>query len=284
MNEQMNKKQETEPSADTGWEDLAGTQLEVPQPILETAPDNNEAPINERIKIDSARENVLQMMAVESREATPLTKEQAAKEYLDILTELGKDFTNPRSVDNKLPNGDSRRIGTGANGFIEKYAPEHMDRNYSISQAAKVLDAEIVWREAGQQYKEARDELIKLEADRKEENIFKRLFTMNKFRKNKKELQDYAYAARIRSSKAGRAIAGILAVQYSESGENSAYPKDQEEQYDKNDELSARFFSENRAQAIERAIELRKQYLIGNNPSLQLRKTKATELVSLGEL
>lgn len=193
-----------------------------------------------------------------------LTKEEAAREYLDLVMKLGEDFTNPRIKENvEFPGGRSYGNGfSSIDGFIKKYGNEkHREHSLSIDRVINLLDAEIVWRLSGSEIENGKTELLKINKETEGMGFLKRVFTGRDRARRVKGIEKEIGNLHQRVLWANRIMGETLNVGYSETGEYSLYPSDLELNERRNDVLNDRFFSDVRKPSIERAIEIRTKIL-----------------------
>lgn len=230
-------------------------------------------------KIEASRAEVLSILSANdpSSEKTKLSTEDAAHEYLSILAELSSNFTNPRSVTNALPNGDTRKIGTNINNFINAYDKQgdFSKINFRLDQANSIIDAEIAWKESGERYALAKTKLEDLENARSKQGLFKKIFSYGKYKRNRQDITKEIGREEIITYKSNILIQSFLGRNYSETNQNSYYPSDLKTSPEKNTDQNSKFFDvDDRSKKIQRAIELKQKYLTDVMPEYNFMADK----------
>ena len=196
----------------------------------------------------TTRANVLQAYDVRKpRAEKELTKQEAGDEYMKLLAELGADLDG-RNMDKKVDSSYFRHIRKSEEGLPQ-----------SMSNVSRLIDAEIIWQSAGKKLEETNANLTKLDDERASQGFIKKLFSGGEYRRKKKQLTSEKSIAAVRSRKASVVIENTLNPSYEDTTSTRGQKADQ-----RNEDLNARFFSDDRADKIQRAMELRTKYLNGD--------------------
>jgi hypothetical protein len=203
--------------------------------------------------------NINTALKINKNEVPPieeLTTEQAAKRYIDLLVDLGSDFTHPRMENSRSKEG--RRISCpDVDLFIKKYAAEHNKHNLRILRVAQLLDAEIVLNSASKTIKETENKIEEINDETQDMGFLKRLSTSREHKKIKGQLSEAINFSEQRTTQANREKSEILSLYYSNTNENKINPSDLETNQLMVDQLNARFFSDDRKSKIEEAMAIR---------------------------
>ena len=219
-------------------------------------------------------ERFLQALPEKKKELSP---KDAADEYLSLLDELSKDFSNPYYGDERK--GDSHYASNITTNLGRKYSenPHYRWKGYAsteageadgtmlrIASADNILANEIGWREdgekVGKKIKEIDDNISDLKDDYAKKGKIGKFSGKRKYEKALKALESSKHSEEYKFGKYNSAIADELAISYNEKGN---YRGDYSEAAYRNEERNRRFFGfddPERAAKIERAIELRKKY------------------------
>lgn len=207
-----------------------------------------------------------------------LSPQEAAEEYLSLLDDLSKDFSNPYYSDERK--GDHHYAKNITTDLGRKYSknPHYRWRGYAsteaglkdgtmlrIASADNILANEIGWREEGEKNASAieknREEMTKLDESYAKKGWLGKLFGKKKYQKARQELSQLENATKIRTRHHNQAIAKELAISYNERGNYDRGSGDYGEL--ENETRNRQFFGfddPERAAKVERAIELRKKY------------------------
>lgn len=212
-----------------------------------------------------------------------LSPQDAANEYLSLLDELSKDFTNPTYQDeyNGQPNhrggysftwdlANKYSNNPNYNRNVAGSDPLALDRTTArMGTADAILKAELGWRIEGERVSKKIEQINKELADLDESYAKKgglaKFFGKRKYEKAKEALGSQQHFAKLNfEKKYNGKIENELAASYDETGGGrfSAYPS-REARSAKNEEYNRRFFGlddPERAAKVERAIELRQKY------------------------
>ena len=237
------------------------------------------------------------------RQIGEMTKEEASDEYLDILDELSRGFTSaeakasgPARYDR---NGEVVPKGTGYDGQknrivgqLEGAEGKHADREWSIAMADEIIRAESDWRKVGEDVdpekeRVARDQAkLRLEIARKgaadklerfETGTFA-WFRKLVFRKKHIELQNQVRflqkqepertPAERKVDDANARMKKALEAAYSEDYRYGHHQLGHGRNAEKlNENFNKKFFNEENAEKIERAVALRR-HLEGLEPRI----------------
>ena len=227
-------------------------------------------------KINSAKsEALMAIKTIEPSEQKDLSVEDAASEYLSILDDLSSDFTNPRATTNQLPDGDARTIDTPINKFISKYDKSggYPQINYRLDQANSIIDAEMAWQTASEQHRIAKEKLSAIDKNRQGQGFFKKIFSYRGYKQEKETLRSELSESEMITYKSNNLLQDTFGRNYSESGQNSYYPKDIKTSSENNSEQNSRFFNnEERQKKIQRAMKLKQGYLVDEIPQHNFKR------------
>lgn len=194
-----------------------------------------------------------------------LSPEEASKEYLDLLKELSKNFTNKNASYNY--NG----------GLVEELVVEHegqeayesagaFEGHGALRVADELIRTEDSWRKTGDIYKErlakfeeAEQKLRNFQDQEKELGFFQKAFSTRRRRQERKKLEQELSVARHYKNEAQR----------SSMAENNHLKKRLESAYNNmsNEEANDSFFGAERNDKINRAIELRRKLKEEKSPT-----------------
>ena len=202
------------------------------------------------------------------------------KEYLSLLDELSKDFTNPYYGDERK--GKSHYAGNITTDLGRKYSdnPHYRWKGYAsteagetdttmlrIASADSILASEIGWKEEGEKmggdYKKIEAEIARLDEEYASKGPFGRLFGKRKYNKQRSKLVDNRSRMAHKLNGYNANIAKELAISYNESGQYDYDGENRDFGQMRNEADNRRFFGYDdpeRAKKVERAMELRKKY------------------------
>ena len=239
--------------------------------------------------IEEAAKETKEMM----RPVAEMEPREIAREYLDILHGLGKNFTSPEGKSARLVRSDgsvSERKYSGDEGFVKRIyklggmsgeeSEEDLDRALNLRMVDSILEGEQRWRDAGEEYKAAETTIAKsnerleqLKKEGKSMGLLGRVRTFAARHKEKKELkeaikqaQDMMPSMELKTMKSDKKLGEDLRAAYSEDYHYGHHRDSYEHQRDKgyqermNEEYNQRF-TEGHEEEIARAIELRKALL-----------------------
>jgi len=160
-----------------------------------------------------------------------MTKDEAAKAYDGILGRLSQDFV------------------AGADERAKKEI------------AARIIDAEIVWQNAGENIKEIEKKLSSLKERENQMGLFKKLFTIGERRKARKQLLQEKGIASARTLAANKALRRELAFAYTGKkdfdyfgfADNHSYA----DRTSSNETYNQTFFNDKNMKDIATAMEIR---------------------------
>ena len=162
-----------------------------------------------------------------------MTKDEADTVYDDIVSRLSKDFVCSTN---------------------EKEKKEL---------AARIIDAEIVWQNAGDNLKEVESKLSALQEQESQMGIFKKLFTIGERRRTRKLLQQEKGIASARALAANKALRRDLAYAYTGKKDFDYFGLSDQRSYTErsnaNESFNQTFFSDKNMQDITTAMEIRLQ-------------------------
>lgn len=161
-----------------------------------------------------------------------MTKDEAGGVYDDIVSRLSKDFVG---------------------GTDEKEKKEI---------AARIIDAEIVWKSAGDHLKEVDGELSALQEREDRMGFFKKLFSIGKRQKLRKQLMGEKHIAYSRTLAANKALRRDLAYAYGAGKRDFDYfglanSHDYVERSSANESFNQIFFDDKNMKDIATAMEIR---------------------------
>lgn len=227
------------------------------------------------------------------RPVAEMEPREIAREYLDLLHGLGKNFTSPegKSARVTLPDGPiSWQKYSGDEDFVKRVyklggmsgeeSEEDLDRALNLRMVDSILEGEQRWRDAGEEYKAAETTIAKsnerleqLKKEGKSMGLLGRVRTFAARRKEKKELkaaikqaQEMMPRMELMTKKSDKKLGEDLRAAYSEDYHYGHHRDSYEHQRDKkyqertNEEYNQRF-TDGHEEEIARAIELRKALL-----------------------
>ena len=168
-----------------------------------------------------------------SKTVAEMTADEADSAYNNILDRLSQDFVG--GADAK----DKKEI------------------------AARIIDAEIVWQNAGDNLKEVESKLSALQEQESQMGIFKKLFTIGERRRTRKLLQQEKGIASARALAANKALRRDLAYAYTGKKDFDYFGLSDQRSYTErsnaNESFNQTFFSDKNMQDITTAMEIRLQ-------------------------
>ena len=221
----------------------------------------------------------LQVMP-EKKKEVELSPQDAANEYLSLLDELSKDFSNPYYSEERK--GQPHYAGGITADLGKKYSknPHYRMKGYDgtesgatdgtmlrIASADSILANEIGWREEGEKNAAAieknREEIAKLDEEYSKKGRLGKFFGKRKYEKARQELGRLEDTVYIKTQQHNTNIARDLAISYNEGGSYNYDRKNHDFGQTQNEARNRQFFGlddPERAAKVERAIELRKKY------------------------
>ena len=221
----------------------------------------------------------LQVMP-EKKKEVELSPQDAANEYLSLLDELSKDFSNPYYSEERK--GDHHYAGNITTDLGRKYSenPHYRWKGYAsteagekdgtmlrIASADNILANEIGWREEGEKNAAAieknREEIAKLDEEYSKKGRLGKLFGKRKYERARQELSRLENTVNIKTRQHNANMAKELAISYNEDGSYDYDRKNHDNGQTQNEARNRQFFGlddPERAAKVERAIELRKKY------------------------
>ncbi|MBR5408580.1 hypothetical protein IK112_01370 [Candidatus Saccharibacteria bacterium] len=304
MTETLKNSETSHNSVSTKWEQLSAVKFNEAPKQFEKEQNNKE---------ENTVEKTEQLMLLKQRAkekakkpANEMSLEEVSSEYLDILMDLGENFTSPEGKTSRrvgehgeikfgrgysdasggmrnLIEATGKDIDFGDNGAKDAdnfhYNNKYMDRGINLKMVDNIIRSESKWRKYGEEFAIANEQLGKAESalkefanNEKQMGIFKRIFTIGKRNKEKKALQ--AEVEKARNTRDRVKKASVYANVSLREGLNNAYSEDYRQGHHKlsfehsqekgyadrmNEEYNEKFFSKDRIDKINRAIELRKQ-------------------------
>lgn len=212
-------------------------------------------------KAQEAREQVLMIYeeannSLEYRPIDEMSKGEIGHEYINLLKELSSDFD--QSKQGKY--GESISSNAAKDGsLLSKYGSEEGELSNLLSTADKIIEAESNWRESGDKIKALEEEIDDLNKKRQSMGLFKRMVTYRSHRRQLDNLQRRQGHIKYREVDANnRQLAANLDEAYSDSHYQNRPNQDVADS--RNEEFNQKFFSPDRMDKIDRAIELRKAF------------------------
>lgn len=188
-----------------------------------------------------------------------MTKEEIGQEYLGILKDLSANFD--QSKEGRYGN-DIAYIAAHDKSLIKKYDGENAIKNSTsnlLSTADRIIEAENEWREAGDRVKKIEQRLADIEKEKQSMGFFERLLSARARREETGNLHFDLYNGRRSVNEANRRLRDELDAAYSPDNFYQHRPTNKEKD-SRSEEFNEKFFSNDRIQKINRAIELRKEF------------------------
>lgn len=220
-----------------------------------------------------------QLVAIPEKQEEELSPQEAANEYLSLLDELSRDFSNPyysneRKGQHHYANNITTELGLRYSdnphyrwsGYASTEAGETDGTMLRIASADNIIANEIGWRdggeEAGKKIEQIDKSIADLDADYSKKGRLGKFFGKRKYEKAKKNLEQSKQTVEYQFGRKYNAnIAKELAISYNDRGDydfnGGDYGRSQ------NEARNRQFFGlddPERAKKVERAIELRRKY------------------------
>jgi len=219
------------------------------------------------------------LAAMPEKQEEELSPQEAANEYLSLLDELSRDFSNPyysneRKGQHHYANNITTELGLRYSdnphyrwsGYASTEAGETDGTMLRIASADSIIASEIGWRddgeEAGKKIEQIDKSIAALDADYSKKGRLGKFFGKRKYEKAKKNLEQSKQTVEYQFGRKYNAnIAKELAISYNDRGDydfnGGDYGRSQ------NEARNRQFFGlddPERAKKVERAIELRRKY------------------------
>jgi hypothetical protein len=265
VDEVRRRRKDAEPQVESGREAIVSK--EQGAIVGETRPENtplteqnNKKNMNKAREAAAKREQVIATMKSETGQGKETSTGEAAREYMDILLELGQDFTGAEVRANKTPDG--KHISTKMDGFIGKFggdkATEYADNNKVLQNVVKIIEAKNSEQAAMAQIAELSKKLDELESARSSTGALKKLFGRGAYNREKKMLLEKREWGKEQVALAKHRMDAILGDSYLGLYGRGHTERDSLDSHV--EELRAKFFSEEKMAKIRRAMELQKKY------------------------
>ena len=220
------------------------------------------------------------LVAIPEKQEEELSPQEAANEYLSLLDELSRDFTNPyysnerKGKHHYAGNSITRELGLRYSdnphyrwsGYAGTEAGETDGTLLRIASADSIIASEIGWRddgeEAGKKIEQIDKSIAALDADYSKKGRLGKFFGKRKYEKAKKNLEQSKQTVEYQFGRKYNAnIAKELAISYNDRGDYDYNGGDYGQS--QNEARNRQFFGlddPERAKKVERAIELRRKY------------------------
>ena len=219
------------------------------------------------------------LAAMPEKQEEELSPQEAANEYLSLLDELSRDFSNPyysneRKGQHHYANNITTELGLRYSdnphyrwsGYASTEAGETDGTMLRIASADSIIASEIGWRddgeEAGKKIEQIDKSIAALDADYSKKGRLGKFFGKRKYEKAKKNLEQSKQTVEYQFGRKYNAnIAKELAISYNDRGDYDFNGGDYGQS--QNEARNRQFFGlddPERAKKVERAIELRRKY------------------------
>ena len=220
------------------------------------------------------------LATIPEKQEEELSPQEAANEYLSLLDELSRDFTNPyysnerKGKHHYAGNSITRELGLRYSdnphyrwsGYAGTEAGETDGTLLRIASADSIIASEIGWRddgeEAGKKIEQIDKSIAALDADYSKKGRLGKFFGKRKYEKAKKNLEQSKQTVEYQFGRKYNAnIAKELAISYNDRGDYDYNGGDYGQS--QNEARNRQFFGlddPERAKKVERAIELRTKY------------------------
>lgn len=220
------------------------------------------------------------LATIPEKQEEELSPQEAANEYLSLLDELSRDFTNPyysnerKGKHHYAGNSITRELGLRYSdnphyrwsGYAGTEAGETDGTLLRIASADSIIASEIGWRddgeEAGKKIEQIDKSIAALDADYSKKGRLGKFFGKRKYEKAKKNLEQSKQTVEYQFGRKYNAnIAKELAISYNDRGDYDYNGGDYGQS--QNEARNRQFFGlddPERAKKVERAIELRRKY------------------------
>ena len=219
------------------------------------------------------------LAVIPEKQEKELSPQDAANEYLSLLDELSKDFSNPyygeerkgsRHYDNNITTELGRKYSDNPHyrwrGYASTEAGETDGTMLRIASADNILANEIGWRTEGEKVGKKIEQLDKdiadLDVNYSKKRRLGKFFGRRKYEKTRKALEQSKNTVEHQFNRRyNQNIAKELAISYNEKGNYDYNGGDYGQS--QNEVRNRQFFGlddSERAKKVERAIELRQKY------------------------